>query len=208
MTPASEPSPRSPDGATSAADETPETPTTSTVRAAGSPLLPWAVALAALLVAGFSTWQWLSLAGAEQTREEVRRTAESFVAALTNWDASDGLGGTREALEELGTGEFAEEVDELFGGDLGEQLVAAEAVSTGEVQDVFVQRIEGEQATAFGVVVQQLRTRLSDRPERTVRSARLHLVRVDDRWLISGVELLADGVAPAPEAPPTEEESP
>jgi Mce-associated membrane protein len=164
-------------------------------------VLPWVVAVLALAVAGVSTWQWLVLAAADDTREQVQRAAETFVLELTNWDASEGLAGTREELQAAGTGEFLQEVDELFGGTLGAELEAVDAVSTGEVQDVFIQRIEGDQAIAFAVVLQQLSTSVSDQPERTVRSARMELTEVDGRWLVSSVQLLADGGVTPDEVP-------
>jgi hypothetical protein len=173
------------------------------------PILPWVVAFAALVMAGISTWQWLSLENEQRAREEVQRAAETFIVGLTNWDATDGLEDTRTRLEELGAGSFVDEVDELFGGTLGAELEAAGAVSRGEVQDVFVQRIEGDQAVVFAVAVQELSTDLSDAAERTVRSARLELTRVEGAWRVSSVQLLADGGAVPDEAvseePATEE---
>lgn len=157
-------------------------------------VLPWLIATVAVLVAVATTSQWLTLRAEQQTRADVQRAAEEFVVALTTWDASDGLEDTREELREAGTGAFLAEVDELFGGTLGQELEEFEAVSEGEVQDVFVQRIQGDEAIALGVVVQEVRTNLAEEPDRTVRSARLTLTRDGDRWLVSGVQLLADDV--------------
>lgn len=157
-------------------------------------VLPWLLAAVAVLVAVATTSQWLDLRAQEQTRQEVQRAAEEFVVALTTWDASDGLEDTREELREAGTGAFLAEVDDLFGGSLGQELEQVEAVSTGDVQDVFVQRIQEDEAIALGVVVQQVSTNLSDTPDTTVRSARMTLTREGDRWLVSSVQLLADDV--------------
>lgn len=163
-------------------------------------VLPWLLAAVAMLVAIATTSQWLELRAQEQTRQEVLRAAEEFVVALTTWDASDGLEDTREELRAAGTGAFLAEVDDLFGGTLGQELEEVDAVSTGDVQDVFVQRIQEDEAIALGVVVQQVSTNLSDTPDTTVRSARLTLTREDGRWLVSGVQLLADDVqGPGPE---------
>ncbi len=153
--------------------------------------------LVAVAVAAFSTVQWLSLQGEADTRAAVRSAAEDFMVTLTNWDASDGLEDTRDALKEAGTGDFLTEVDELFGGTLGDDLEAAAAVSTGDVEDVFVQRIEGDEAVAFGVVTQELATDLTDQTDRTIRSARLTMQRVDGRWLVSEVQLLVDDTTAA-----------
>ncbi|MBW3659602.1 MAG: hypothetical protein KY457_13255, partial [Actinobacteria bacterium] len=163
-------------------------------------VLPWLVAAVAVLVAMATTSQWLALRAEDQTRQQVLRAAEEFVVALTTWDASDGLQDTRDELRAAGTGTFLTEVDELFGGSFGEELEEVEAVSTGDVQDVFVQRIQEDEAIALGVVVQEVSTNLTDTPSRTVRSARMTLTREGDRWLVSSVQLLADdveGAAPA-----------
>lgn len=162
-------------------------------------VLPWLIAAVAVLVAIATTSQWLALRAEDQTRQDVQRAAEEFVVALTTWDASDGLEDTREELRAAGTGGFLDEVDELFGGSLGDELEEVEAVSVGEVQDVFVQRIQEGEAIALGVVVQEVRTNLADAPERTVRSARLTLTEEGDRWLVSGVQLLADDAGAAPD---------
>lgn len=157
-------------------------------------VLPWLVAAVAVLVAMATTSQWLTLRAEDQTRQQVLRTAEEFVVALTTWDASDGLEDTREELRAAGTGAFLAEVDDLFGGTLGDELEEVDAVSRGDVEDVFVQRIQDDQAIALAVIVQEVETNLSDSPDRTVRSARLTLTREDDRWLVSNVQLLADDV--------------
>lgn len=184
-----------PDG--DASEETTRSPRRRSTGRQRPPILPWVVAFAALVMAGISTWQWLSLENEQRARDEVQRAAEIFIVELTNWDATDGLEDTRTRLEEVGAGTFVEEVDELFGGTLGAELEAAGAVSRGEVQDVFVQRIEGDAAVVFAVAVQELSTDLSDTAERTVRSARIELTRVDGAWRVSSVQLLADsGAAP------------
>lgn len=153
-------------------------------------VLPWLVAAVAVLVAIATTTQWLALRAQEQTREDVQRAAEEFVVELTTWDASDGLDDTREALEDAGTGTFLVELEDLFGGEVRAEAEELEAVSTGDVQDVFVQRIREDEAIAFAVVVQEIRSKLADVPEQTVRSVRLTLVREEDRWLVSSVDVL------------------
>lgn len=172
-------------------------------------VLPWLVAAVAVLVAMATTSAWLSLRSEAETREDVQRAAEEFVVALTTWDASDGLDDTREELRAAGTGAFLDEVDELFGGTLGDELEQVEAVSTGEVQDVFVQRIRDGEAIALAVVLQEVRTNLSDEADVTVRSARLTMVEEDDRWLVSEVQLLNDTDPGEPEqAVPSEAVTP
>lgn len=161
-------------------------------------VLPWLVAAVALLVAAAATSAWLDLRGEAQARDEVQRAAEEFLVALTTWDASDGLEDTQEQLRSLGTGSFLSEVDQVFGeGRDIEQAVEVEATSTGEVEDVFVQRLQDDQAEVFGVVVKEVRTNLAEDVEESVVYARLQLVREDGAWLVSEVDL----VLAQPDAP-------
>lgn len=188
-------------------------------RAAGSrPWLPWVVAVLAAVVALVSTVQWLSLADREATRDEVETAAATFVIELTNWDATDGLADTREALEAAGTQAFRSEVDELFGGELGTELETVGAVSRGEIQDIFLQRIEEEPASGeetgtdeplptavvFAVVQQTVASELSDVPDVIQRAARIVLHRIDGAWKVADVELIQDdsSLVPAPEETP------
>lgn len=176
------------------ADDTAAASTSATAPSAGrGAWLPWAIAAMAVITAIVTTVQWRSLAGDAEAREAVASTAAEFMATLTNWDASDGLEDTRESLREAGTGRFLDEVDELFGGPLGADLEAAQAVSTGEVQDVFTQSIEGDTAIVFAVALQTLESELSDQPDVTVRSAKLTLERTEEGWLVENVQLLVDG---------------
>lgn len=171
--------------------------------------LPWAVAFVAVVVAVVTTVRWQALASEASTREDVAASAGGFMLDLTTWDASDGLADTREELRGSGTGRFVDEVDQLFGGPLGADLESADARSTGEVQDVFTQSIDGDTAVVFAVALQRLESNLAPEPDITVRSARLTLERVDGVWLIENVELLSDANPITESEPePTDEETP
>jgi hypothetical protein len=166
--------------------------------------------LVAIVIAGYSTWQWQAVASQERTREDVQVATLQFVTTLTTWDAADGMTATRDALREAGTERFAREVDELFGttedlrglADLG-------ARSEGEVRDVFVQSVDDDRAEAFAVVLQQATTDVVETPEVHLRYASLVLERVEGRWLVDGLELLVDtapgGATSAPVAPSADE---
>lgn len=131
--------------------------------------------------------------GGEPTDEDVvRAVGTRFVRALMTWDARDGLADTRAELAALGTGEFLTEIDELFGGDLGQELTDVDAYSTGDIQDLFVQRIDGDTALLLAVAKQTVWTNLSDEPDVTVRSARIQMARAGDSWKVENVQLLAD----------------
>ncbi len=153
--------------------------------------LPWAIALVAIGVAAFTTTQWLSLRGQDQAQAHVEQVTSDFVHALTNWDATQGIDTARKSIESFGTGQFLDEANQIFGGDLGAQLEALKATSEGEVQDVFVQRLQGDQAVTFAVVKQVIHTQLDEGGQTTFHSARVELTRVDGVWKVANVELLS-----------------
>jgi hypothetical protein len=159
--------------------------------------LPWVITAIAVAVAVLAIVQWRDLADREAAREDVAATASAFLVHLTTWDAGDGLDDTRTALEAAGTDDFRGEVDELFGGELGAALEEVEAASEGEVRDLFVQRIEGDEALVFAIVVQ--RVGADGEEQVTVRSARVLLERGADGWLVDQVDLVEDALV-APEA--------
>lgn len=156
--------------------------------------LPWVVTLAAIALAAFSTFQWRALAADQATRAEVEAIAAAFLLELTTWDASDGLADTRDQLASYGTGDFLDEVDRLFGAELSAELRDVAATSDGEIQDLFLQRVESDRAIVFGVVLQTQDTDQTD-PDTIARSARVVLDRVDGVWKVSRVEMVDAGTS-------------
>ncbi len=164
--------------------------------------LPWIVAAIAMLVAVASVVVAFVIVAAERRPTEdlaaVEQTAGQFALDLTTWDASDGMADTRERLREAGTGAFAADVDELFGGtdDLA-TLAELGARSEGEVRDVLVQSLEGDEATALAVVVQRVTTAVTEGEEVSLRYALLTLQREDGVWRVHEVELVVDALQEA-----------
>lgn len=182
--------------AVGASDPTGTTPREPRTR---SSLLPWVVAAIAVLIAVAAVvWALMAVEDARSATAEiaeVETAAGSFALELTTWDASDGMADTRETLREAGTGAFATDVDELFGGT--DDLATLEEVgarSSGEVEDVLVQEIDGDRAEALAVVLQEVTTEVTDGPEISLRYARLGLEREDGTWRIASVELVVDAL--------------
>jgi hypothetical protein len=167
-------------------------------RGAVAVLLPWTVAVLALALAAALFLQLRSAGTTENELAAVEETVGRFALDLTSWDASDGMGGTREALRGAASERFATEVDELFGGtdDLAE-LEEIGARSEAEVEDVLVSSIEGDEAEALAVVVQRVSTDVTDGEEVSLRYARLGLVEEDGDWRVDRVELVVDALEEA-----------
>ncbi|HEX9767304.1 MAG TPA: hypothetical protein VGA36_11125, partial [Nitriliruptorales bacterium] len=104
-------------------------------------------------------------------------------------DASDGLDDTVAALRARGTGRFLAQAEDLLGGPVGDELEIAAAASAGQVEDLFVQSIDGERAEVFAVVTQAVNSTLTDGTQRSVRQVVMVLERVEGAWLIENLEL-------------------
>lgn len=189
-------------GALEAPETTPETTVSDGATAVPPPRggrLPWIVATVAVLVAVATIVVAAVLIGeargASAERDAVEQAAGQFALELTTWDASDGMGDTRESLREAGTETFAADVDQLFGGtdDLA-TLEELGARSQGEVRDVLVQSVEGDEAEALAVVVQRVTTEATEGEEISLRYALLTMRRDGGAWRVDAVELVVDAL--------------
>lgn len=177
-----------PDAAPDAGDDT--APDAATPRHRRRTVLPWVLVVLALGAALYSTAQWRSLATVERDRGAVTDVAREVLLGMTNWDATRDLAETRQHLRDLGTAAFPQDVDGFLGGPVADSLRAIEATSVGVVEDLFVQSLEGDDATAFAVVRQTLDTTLLVNPSEGFQYARVFLQRVDGAWKVAAVELL------------------
>ena len=171
-------------------------------------VLPWLVAVLCLGVAIFSTLQWRDLAGRQASIDSARAAAITFAQDLTNWDASDGLDDEIETLRNQGTGPFLDEIELVFGGDeLTSQLEADGVSATGDVQEAFVQDLQGGVAEVFTVVsVTYEATEVQDRLDPVTFPASLVLERAGDGgWLVREVTIPNSTQLGQLMAPPTED---
>lgn len=159
-------------------------------------LTPWILVVALAAVIG--VWllpSYLEYRDVQQREAAVEQATIELMRQLTNWDATDGLEDTRDALAEIATGDFRDQIDELFAGPVAADLEASGATSSGEIEQVYVQDITDARAETFAVVTQTIST--SD-PESTTeidRRASIALRYEDGQWKASVVEI-ADGVVP------------
>jgi hypothetical protein len=119
----------------------------------------------------------------------VEATARGFLLALTNFDAATIDRGVEE-IRSYAVGDFAQEVRETFSPDRTTAIRESEATSVGRIRDVFVQSIEGDTASVFGVVHETLRNSASPAPASDLLRTELVLVRTTGGWKISSVQIL------------------
>lgn len=157
----------------------------------------WAVAVLALLAAAVSGAQWQSLAAEARAREDAREAAEVMAAQVTTFEGAT-IDEFVEDVRALATGEYADQVTELFNADFREALRENEVRSVGEVTRSFVQDLDGDEAEVFVVVRQTSVNAVLDEPVEDELRMDLTLAREDGRWLVSDVAILG----PTPPALP------
>lgn len=161
-------------------------------------LVPWVLVVVLGAITAVALLQWQGSRADDAARDQARLAAVEVARLLTEWDASDGLEDTRTDLQAVAGGEFAEQIDELFGAEEVRQLVDAKVTSTGEIGDVFVQSLEGDVAEVFVVVTQTTSTETVDVPTSVVQRAAMTLERQDGRWIAVNVELTSDETLTTP----------
>ncbi len=170
-------------------------------------VLPWLITVVALSLAVWSTWQWRQLASQQDAVDSARAAAVSFAQDLTNWDASDGLEDEIDVLRNQGTGPFLDEIEFVFGGDeLTSQLEADGVSATGEVEESYVQDLEGDVAEVFTVVsVTYAADAVDSELDPVTFPASLVLERAGDGgWLVREVTIPNSTQLGQMIAPPTE----
>lgn len=169
-----------------------------------NPRVAWAVAVLALLAAAVSGAQWQSLAAEARAREEAREAAEIMAAQVTTFEGAT-IDEFVQDLRELATGEYADQVTELFNAEFREALRENEVRSVGEVTRSFVQALDGDEAEVFVLVRQTSVNAVMDEPVEDELRMELTLARGDGRWLVADVAVLGPAPPALPPAPADEE---
>lgn len=166
----------------------------------------WAVALLALLAAAFAAYQWRTLAAEANARVQAREAAEVMAARITTFDGAE-IDQFVNRLRELATGDYAEQITELFSPDFRDALRENEIESVGEVVRSFVQELDGDDAEVFVIVRQTSINAAVDEPVTDELRMELSLARQDGRWLIGDVAVLGPTPGPLAPAPPEQREA-
>lgn len=173
-------------------DDTGDTPATPQATRSTA-WIAWTLAVALAAVTAVTFVQWRSIAGPAAAVDAARDAAVDYVTTLSTWDASDGLEPTYAALVAGATDEFHPEVDEVFGNEQREQLVASDAVSTGTIEDVLTGDLTDGRVAVVVVVEQFVVTGPSADPAaRTERAALLQMVDEGGTWLVDDLEMLSE----------------
>lgn len=159
--------------------------------------LAWGVALLAIAAAAFFGVQWADLYNRERTREEVRAEATTLAARLTTFTGED-IENWLAEMERNATGEYAEQLDQIFDQQQRDNLRDAQVESVGDVENLYVQDVNGDEATAFAVVTQTYVNVNTPGPVEDHQRMEIGLQRVDGEWLVSSVIVLGPAGVVAP----------
>lgn len=151
--------------------------------------LPWAVAgVTAILTLVFGLLWWSGRAD-DVRRSEVDAAARSFLIALTNFDAAT-IDRDVQEIRSFAVGQFAQEVEETFSADRLQAIRDNQASSRGRVRSLFVQRLDQDAATVFGVVDETIANATTPQPRMDVLRVEIGLIETTAAWKVDRVEIL------------------
>lgn len=148
-----------------------------------------ALGFALLLVAGQRAWSWRSQVGDQRQQDAAAAAASAEVARLI----SVGAQGSDAALKELVDGATAGFQKDLQAQatQLQKALVANKVNATGTVVSTGIGRSSENQATVYVAATGTVSNAGTAVPQSRDYRIKVEMRRVDDRWLVSGLEFIA-----------------
>lgn len=125
----------------------------------------------------------------DAAKEGLRKSANRFVLSLTNF-SSDTIDQDVADIREFATGDFENQVDELFSPSTIEAIKTAQAVSTATVEALYIQSFTDEDAVIFAVLNEEISNTTLDQPRSDIVRMEVGLVQVGDDWKVDSVELV------------------
>ena len=152
-------------------------------------ILLWALFALALIAAIVFAVLWLQSVNDANEAQDVEDTASEVALALTNFSA-DTIDQDVAEINQYAVGEFAEEVGVFFGDEAVDAIEEAEGESEAELDSIFVEEVEGDNASAFAVLTQSVsNTGLAEARTDTIRME-LGMVRTPNGWKANEVDIL------------------
>jgi len=154
-------------------------------------LVPFLLILTVLsLVAaiGFAL-AWSNLQSQQDTKTTVTRVAKDFLLSLTNFTPAN-LDSRLSNLSTYATGDFAKQENQFFGTSIRQALQKVQASSRGQVRYIFVQTLNGDQATVYAWVDQTFINNKLTSPQTDVLQVSLAMFDRPAGWKIGSVSVL------------------
>lgn len=165
-------------------------------------LIPWILFVVAITAAATFGFLWQKTLAEEQARDEVRTAARDFVLALTNFSAET-IEEDSERIRSFAVGDFEREAETFFGDEAMDAIRESEAASTGEIQELFVQGIDEDQASVFAVVSETVANRALEEPRTDTLRVEVGMIRTPNGWKVNSVDVFqAPGTTAIPGLPP------
>lgn len=165
-------------------------------------LIPWILFVLALVAAATLAFLWQQTATRERQRDEVREVARDFVLALTNF-SSETIEQDAERIRSFAVGDFQREAETFFGDEAIEAIQEAEAGSSGEIEELFVQALDDDQASVFAVVSETVTNRSLAEPRTDTLRVEVGMIRTPSGWRVNRVDVFqAPGTTTLPGLPP------
>jgi Mce-associated membrane protein len=167
-------------------------------------IVPWTlfVLAAAAAVTFLILWQEAETEGSEQ--DEVVAVATDFINALTNFSA-DTIDEDAEEIRSYAVGDFEEEVDTFFGDRAIAAIKEADATSSGEIEEIFIQSLDEDEASVFAVVTETITNAATTEPRTDTLRLEVGLIETGSGWKVQSVEVfqspgetLLPGASPSP----------
>lgn len=150
--------------------------------------LPWIVAAIFLVVAVVFGVMWLQLRQDQSRDDDVKAAASDFVTALTNFSAKTIDTDTAE-IRSYAVGDFKKEADTFFGPKAVAAIKKAKAVSEGDIDSLFVESLDGAEASVFGVVSQTITNAFNDTPRTDALKLEVGMIETSDGWKVNRVDV-------------------
>ena len=151
-------------------------------------IVPWTLFVIAAGAAITFAILWQEAETKESEQEEVIATATDFVEALTNFSA-DTIDEDAEKIRSFAVGDFEDEVDTFFGPRAVEAIKEADATSTGEIQEIFIQSLEDDEASVFAVVSETITNASTTEPRTDTLRLEVGLIKTGSGWKVEQVEV-------------------
>ena len=147
--------------------------------------------LAAAGIAGTITFEraWSNLHGQKVMASQASQAATTFLGDLTNFNAKT-VDSDFARLTQMATGPFAKQASQFFNSSIRQQLETALASSRGQVRNVFVQSVTGNQAQVYAVIDQLYVNRTLSAPQSDVLRVVVQMVDNGGNWKVSDVTVL------------------
>jgi Mce-associated membrane protein len=167
-------------------------PAAAKPKAARRVAVPWLLAALAVCVAILFASLWAPLYLAARDRDAVHEVATQLVLHLTTFEG-ERIDEWVAQTQAMATGDYAEQVNQLFDENLRQALAQVRARSTGRLLHLFVQDLDGGRAEVFAVVRQTVANSASPGGTEDELRIQVELLRIDGSWLASNVEILTPG---------------